>query len=130
MSLQLLSFQVFASRPPTPELQFKFISYLQATPKTILFSVSFFFFDSLSLYSTQNDKEYRDKLPNYCGSLSVFITSHRENTGNARKFKDLLKIGGVWYLCRGPPDCRCPQAIHPSTIVGGQLCSIHVLILR
>lgn len=130
MSLQLHSFQVFISRPPNPKPQANLISYFQATLKTILFSVSFFFFDNLSVFPLQNDRGNRDKLPNYCDSSLVFFVSCRKKTGNAKEFKEILKIGGAWYLCRGPPDCRCPQTIHPSTIAGGQLCSIHTPILR
>lgn len=130
MSLQLHSFQVFISRPPNPELQVNHVSNLQKALKTILFSVPFFFFDSLSLYPPQNEGGYRDKLSNCCDSSLAFFATLRANTGKASEYKEILRIGGAWYLCRGPPDCRCPQTIHPSTIAGGQLCSIHTPILR
>ena len=129
MALQLHKIQAFSPRPPSSYLQVHYSS-LPVPQKVFMLSVVFLLLDSFSQYLTNGDIRYWEKLSNAFTAvlpLSKFFASRQKNDEILTKSSH---FGKAWYFCRGPPDCRCPQTIHPLTIAGGQLCSIHELIFR
>ena len=102
----------FSDAPPNQRLSISHIPIISGkrTRNAVWQVVSFLIFDGLPQYPNCNDSGYWGKplhtgvgsgiLPALCGICEK----------NREKFYKSSQFGRVWYLCRGPPDCRC---FHP-----------------
>ena len=115
--------------PPNQHIKIshRFIFPRQGTRKAIWPIVSPSFFDGLSQYPISLDSGYWGKLSKEYNSIGVFPELCDTHKKKAKKFKKSLHFGRVWYLCRGPPDCRC---FHPfeQRQFRRKLCLIHIAI--
>lgn len=104
--------QHFFTNPPGQSEYQNFNPPSTRTQQTIRLAVSCSIFDILPEYPTFFDAGYSGKLLKCSYDTPAFPVLSCKNTEFVEKFYKSSYFGRAWYLCRGPPDCRCPLSTH------------------
>ena len=119
----------FPDAPPRQRLKIsqKLIFPRKGARKAIWPIVSLFIFDSLPQYPILFGIGYWGKPSNRFDGIAFFPKLCDRHRKKAKQFNKSLHFGRAWYLCRGPPDCRC---FHPfeQRQFRRKLCLIHIAI--
>lgn len=99
--------QHFFTAPPGQSEYQNYVLPPTRTRQAVMPAVSFHIFDSLPEYPTVFDMGYSGKLLKSSYDTPVYSVLNRKGAEFAEEFYKSSHFGRAWYLCRGPPDCRC-----------------------